>query len=104
MASKKLKELTDEELLMELRRRGRLRRVVVEQIIPGFRVHMSSCPPDEYMISKMAQEVGYEIGQKLLAGRFKIPGNRIERGKFINNPDIYQDKKFILPLNFVVEP
>lgn len=104
--NEKLKEFSDEDLLLELRYRNRLKRVVRDQIVPAHLAERPDGPPDDYMISRLGREIGYEIGQRLAAGEFKVPGHRIERGQFLGGyyPYKEQDKKFILPLNFVVEP
>lgn len=105
--NEKLAQFTDEELLLELRHRERLKRIEADYIIEGWRLRMGegAFPPDEYIQINLAKCIGEKIGHGILAGKFKVPGQRVERGGFQMFTDpVEPDKKFILPLNFVVEP
>lgn len=98
---------TDEELLLEIRRRGRIYRIVAEHVNPGFLIRFGNAPPDDYIWSRLGREIGYQIGDRVAAGLLKLPGVRTEMGFFSESGDdtyIHKDKKFILPLNFIVEP
>lgn len=107
--NEKLREFTDEELLMELRRRNRLKRVESNHIIEGWRLALgpNANPPDEYLRIRLAEQVGRRIGEAVVSRTFKIPGDRVEEGFFTEYPErsnFRKDKRFIFPLNFVVEP
>jgi hypothetical protein len=103
---KLLRQFTDEELLMELRHRNRLKRIEADHIIEGWRIDHKAVPPDEYIKIRLAQEVGRKIGDSVVRKDIKIPGDRVEEGFFTDFPersDWRKDKKFVFPLNFVVE-
>jgi hypothetical protein len=96
---------TDEELLLEIRRRGRTMRIVTEHITPGYQMRFGEAPPDEYIWPRLGRDIGYQIGERIAAKLLKIPGQRTEMGFFSPQfGEIHKDKKFILPLNFIVEP
>lgn len=104
--NEKLAQFTDEELLLELRHRKRLMRLEADYVIEGWRLRMGegAFQPDEYIQINLAKCIGEKIGHSILAGKFKVPGQRVERGSFTMFPDYGErDKKFIFPLNFVVE-
>lgn len=95
---------TDEDLLIELRRRGRTERIVTEHVNPGHLVHYGNAPPDDYVWSLLGREIGYQIGNRIAGGLLRVPGQRTQMGFFSSQlGEIHKDKKFILPLNFIVE-
>lgn len=106
---KLLGQLSDEDLLLELRRRKRIGRVQVEQVIEGYRREFGSEPPREYMISQLMKEAGHEVGRQILSHGVKIPGMKIEEGHFEipGMPSMREyhtkDLRYYIPLNFVVE-
>ena len=104
-----LSKLTDEDLLLELRRRKRLARVQSEYVIEGWRRHLGDEPPKEYMLSQLMKQMAYEISSHLATGHTKIPGMKIEEGYFEvpGRPSMGEyhtkDLRYYIPFNFVVE-
>ena len=106
----KLRSLSDNDLLLELRRRGRLQRIVQEQVIEGWRRAHGAVSPQDYIITRLMRDAGYAIGAHLSAGSLKVPGMKIEEGRFeipgmrrmdgdYHTPDL----RYRIPFNFVVE-
>lgn len=105
-----LKSFSDNDLLLELRRRGRLQRIVQEQVIEGWRRAHGAVPPQDYIITRLMRDAGYAIGAHLSAGSLKVPGMKIEEGRFeipgmrrmdgdYHTPDL----RYRIPFNFVVD-
>lgn len=99
----KTQQFTDEELLMELRHRGRLKRLEGQFIQEGWR--KESGPPEEYIFRRMCREIGDEIGLNVAAKKLKLPGQKVEQGHFLPGPytSRHLDIKYRVVLNFVVE-
>lgn len=104
-----LSQLTDEDLLLELRRRKRLARVQAEWVIDGWRRAMDAAPPKEYILPQLMKQMAHEIGVHLATGHTKIPGMKIEEGHFETpgRPRMEEyhtkDLRYYIPFNFVVE-
>ena len=104
-----LSQLTDEDLLLELRRRKRLARVQAEWVIDGWRRAIDAAPPKEYILPQLMKQMAHEIGVHLATGHTKIPGMKIEEGHFetpgITRMEQYhtKDLRYYIPFNFVVE-
>lgn len=104
-----LSQLTDEDLLLELRRRKRLARVQAEYIVEGWRRVMGDAAPKEYILPQLMKQIAHEIGVHLSTGHTKIPGMKIEEGHFeipgrSHMRDYHtKDLRYYIPFNFVVE-
>lgn len=100
-----LKKFTDDDLLLELRRRKRLARVEADHVISGMHREFGHEPPRDYILPRMMREAGYEVGTRLLRGEFKIPGMKEEEGYFDDRPRYLgkKDFRYFIPFNFVVE-
>ena len=61
-----LSQLTDEDLLLELRRRKRLARLQAEYIVEGWRREYNAVPPKEYILPQLMKQIAHEIGVSLL--------------------------------------
>lgn len=95
----KLVDITNEELLMEVRRRDLLGRVDAHEIIPGWRIAMGSHPPDDYVFTRLGRLLGEKISV------WKLPGKKIQEGHFLDpvHPYHTKDRKLTLVFNFVKE-
>jgi hypothetical protein len=91
---------TDTELLLELRRRGRLNRVEAFTVAPGYSV--SNGYPLEHQMSGTFRELGHELCKAHLAGR-KLTGFKVEHGDFgrFGNSGT-PDRKITVPCNYVI--
>lgn len=103
-----LRRLTDEDLLLELRRRKRLARVQSEWVLEGWRIDHGATPPQNYILDSLMKGMAYEIAHGLSSGRTKLPGMKIERGRFESplRPRLESsalDVRYFIPFNFVVE-
>lgn len=104
-----LSQLTDEDLLLELRRRKRLARVQAEYVLEGWRRYLGNEPPKEYILPQLMKQMAHEIGVHLATGHTKIPGMKIEEGYFEipGRPRMKEyhtkDLRYYIPFNFVVE-
>lgn len=100
-----LMKFSDEALLLELRRRGRFQRIEASHINQGFRLRLDppQVPPPDYVWPMLGKEVGYEIGKAFAAKRLKIPGAKTEMGHFQEFSSFYEDERYVLPINFVVD-
>lgn len=104
-----LSKLSDEDLLLELRRRKRLARVQSEYVIEGWRRHLGDETPKEYILTQLMKQMAHEIGVHLATGHTKIPGMKIEEGHFEipERPRMgdyhTKDLRYYIPFNFVVE-
>lgn len=104
-----LSKLSDEDLLLELRRRKRLARVQAEWVVDGWRRHLGDDPPKEYILPQLMKQMAHEIGVHLATGHTKIPGMKIEEGYFESpeRPRMREyhtkDLRYYIPFNFVVE-
>jgi hypothetical protein len=104
-----LSKLSDEDLLLELRRRKRLARVQTEYVLEGWRRYLGYEPPREYIISKLMKEAGHEVGRQILSHGVKLTGMKIEEGYFEipGRPRMRdyhtKDLRYFIPFNFVVE-
>jgi len=106
LKNRELGKFSDEDLLMELRHRDRIKHLCATYVEAGWRIRYGSHPPDEYVQRNLGSELGRAIADNVLMGKIKIPGFRIEEGYFLPNSEyeVGKDKKFTFPLNFVVEP
>lgn len=97
-----LRRFSDEDLLLELRRRKRFMRLEYNAVVP--RRISRTCDdlnaPDSYVYPRLFREMGWEISQKYLMGDLKIPGMKREKE---NETPFGYDERFIIPLNIVVE-
>ena len=106
---KLLGQLSDEDLLLELRRRKRLARLQAEYIVEGWRREYNAVPPKEYILPQLMKQIAHEIGVHLSTGHTKVPGMKIEEGHFEipERPRMgdyhTKDLRYFIPFNFVVE-
>jgi hypothetical protein len=106
---KLLGQLSDEDLLLELRRRKRLAHLQVEYIVEGWRRVMGDAAPKEYILPQLMKQIAHEIGVNLSTEHTKIPGMKIEEGHFEipGMPRMREyhtkDLRYFIPFNFVVE-
>lgn len=109
LKSQELKKFSDEDLLLELRLRKRLVRTQAEWVVEGWRIDHDSAPPKEYIIDSLMKAMAYEISRNISGGQTKLPGMKIERGRFEmpERPRIdlsfTPDIRYYIPFNFVVE-
>lgn len=100
-----LRKFSDDDLLLELRRRGRFARVETSHTIEGWRLAFGSAPPREYILKSLFKELGVVISERVIPGQVKIPGMKEEKGFFTDRPRYsgHQDLRYTIPLNFVVD-
>jgi len=105
-----LSRLTDDDLLLELRRRKRLARIQTERVIEGWRIDYGNFPPKEYILIEMMKQMAYDIGMRISVGEIKVPGMKIEEGRFeipgkprMDGDYTTPDLRYRIPFNFVVE-
>lgn len=104
-----LSRLTDDDLLLELRRRKRLARIQAERVIEGWRINYGHCPPKEYILTELMKQMAYDIGMRISVGEIKVPGMKIEEGHFEipgmprREQSTRKDLRYFIPFNFVVE-
>jgi hypothetical protein len=103
-----LRRLTDEDLLLELRRRKRLARVQSEWVLEGWRIDHDAAPPQSYILDDLMKNIAYGISRDISSGRTKLPGMKIESGRFESpfgpRPESSAlDIRYFIPFNFVVE-
>jgi hypothetical protein len=104
-----LQSFSDNDLLLELRRRKRLARTQAEWVVEGWRIDRGAAPPAHYVIESLLRGTTHEIAARLSSGQEKLPGMKIERGRFdmpgrpridiSSTPDV----RYYIPFNFVVE-
>lgn len=94
-----LDPITDEQLIAEIRRRGRVQRLEASYILEGWKIAQGSSPPDDYIIERLYRQIGHALWCKSP----RLPGIKIEEGHFIASSYHTKDRKFTIPINFVVE-
>ena len=96
-----LRRFSDEDLLLELRRRKRFARIQYSCVIPR---HITKAEgvnaPDDYVFQRMFSELGRELASKYLGGELPLPGMKRERE---NETHFTYLEKFTIPMNIVVE-
>lgn len=99
----KTQQFTDEELLLELRRRGRLKRLEGQFIQEGWRKEHG--PPEEYILRRLCRDIGDQIGIEVAAKKFQLIGQKREEGHFLPGPytSRHLDVRYRIPFNFVVD-
>lgn len=96
-----LKKFTDDELLLELRRRKRFARIQYSCIVPRYITEAEGVnAPDEYVFPRMFSELGRELARSYLVGELPLPGMKRERE---NVTPFSYNERFIIPMNIVVE-
>ena len=96
------KDVTDTDLLLELRRRGRIGRVDYHLVVPSYAVAQGY--PVEDQIRHCYKGLGNALGVKL-NGEITLPGSKVEYGRFDDFPgcgDPHQrDRKVTLVVNYI---
>ena len=103
LVSELTQQFTDEELLLELRRRGRLKTLMGEFVQEGCREE--HCPPEEYILRRLCRDIGDQIGIEVAAKKFQLIGQKREEGHFIPGPytSRHLGVRYTVPFNFVVD-
>jgi hypothetical protein len=94
-----LEQFTDIQLLLELRRRGVLRRVQASCVVPGYAVRGG------FPITRQ-WETAYELAAVQIHkdNHKPPPGSKVESGRNVNSPGFdTEDRKVTVVLNYVVE-
>lgn len=96
-----LRRFSDEDLLLELRRRKRFARIQYSCVIPR---HITKAEgvnaPDEYVFPRMFSELGRELARSYLGGQLPLPGMKREHE---NVTPFSYNEHFVIPMNIVVE-
>lgn len=96
----KFKVFSDDDLLLELRRRGRIGRVDYHTIAPSYAVQ-AGYPLEEQLI-----ETYRHLGNALLRKAHPMPGFKNENGNFLDAfpyPASAKDRKVTVVLNFILD-
>lgn len=104
MSHDKFKEISDKELLLEVRRRGLSRRIESSLTISGIRRKRGVDPNhSRSMVESLVESNCAEITRMLNSGEIYFPGFKIE-DRFLPGDIDTPSLVFHLPMNFIVSP
>ena len=103
--SEKLREISDLDLLLELRRRGLMARFEAEFIVEGWRRDFKgSEPPREYVFTRLSRGIAEDLAFKVMTEQIHLPGKQEKElpwssGQF---PSKQKSLRYYLPVNVIV--